>query len=255
MVVFDMAGTTVNEDNLVYKTLRNAINNAGFEFTLDEVLAQGAGKEKRQAIRSVLATYAGITDEALTARIYEEFITSLTAAYAKEELLPQPNANDIFSALKERNILAVLNTGYDRATATSIIEKLGWKEGVDFDALVTASDVEGNRPDPDMIDFAMKRFEITDPSSVVKVGDSTIDIEEGQNAGCGLSIGITTGAHTAVQLQTAVPSPCISLCRLDEQKVCLGCFRHVEDIREWRSADDVRRRVICAEAEQRRSLA
>ena len=53
----------------------------------------------------------------------------------------------------------------------------------------------------------------------------------------------------------AVPSPCISLCRLDEQKVCLGCFRHVEDIREWRSADDARRRVICAEAEQRRARA
>lgn len=34
----------------------------------------------------------------------------------------------------------------------------------------------------------------------------------------------------------AVASPCVSLCRLDEQKVCLGCFRHVEDIREWRSA-------------------
>ena len=51
----------------------------------------------------------------------------------------------------------------------------------------------------------------------------------------------------------AVPSPRISLCRLDEQKVCLGCFRHVEDIREWRSADDARRRVICAEAEQRKA--
>ncbi|SEC68932.1 Predicted Fe-S protein YdhL, DUF1289 family [Pseudomonas saponiphila] len=46
----------------------------------------------------------------------------------------------------------------------------------------------------------------------------------------------------------AVSSPCISLCRLDEQKVCRGCFRHVEDIREWRSADDQRRRVICAQA-------
>ncbi|MFH7397063.1 DUF1289 domain-containing protein, partial [Pseudomonas syringae group genomosp. 7] len=34
----------------------------------------------------------------------------------------------------------------------------------------------------------------------------------------------------------AVPSQCISLCRLDEHKVCQGCFRHVEDIREWRSA-------------------
>jgi len=43
------------------------------------------------------------------------------------------------------------------------------------------------------------------------------------------------------------------VCRLDEQKVCLGCFRHVEDIREWRSADDQRRRVICAQAADRRN--
>ncbi len=205
MVVFDMAGTTVNEDNLVYKTLRNAINNAGFDFSLEQVLAQGAGKEKRQAIRSVLSTYEGISDEVLTSSIYDEFIVALTYAYAKEEILPQPNVTEVFSALREKNILAVLNTGYDRSTASSIIEKLGWKEGLEFDALVTASDVSENRPYPDMIEFAMKRFDITDSSGVVKVGDSTIDIEEGQNAGCGLSIGITTGAHTAVQLKTANP--------------------------------------------------
>ncbi|XVN20991.1 DUF1289 domain-containing protein [Pseudomonas corrugata] len=53
----------------------------------------------------------------------------------------------------------------------------------------------------------------------------------------------------------AVSSPCTGVCKLDEQKVCLGCFRHVEDIREWRSADDGRRRVICAEAAQRKALA
>ncbi len=53
----------------------------------------------------------------------------------------------------------------------------------------------------------------------------------------------------------AVPSPCTGVCKLDEQKFCLGCFRHVEDIRQWRSADDERRRAICAEAAQRRSSA
>ncbi|QLL13241.1 DUF1289 domain-containing protein [Pseudomonas chlororaphis] len=54
----------------------------------------------------------------------------------------------------------------------------------------------------------------------------------------------------------AVASPCISLCRLDEEKVCKGCFRHVEDIREWRSADDERRRVICRQAlERKRAMA
>ncbi|AIL64237.1 DUF1289 domain-containing protein [Pseudomonas alkylphenolica] len=52
----------------------------------------------------------------------------------------------------------------------------------------------------------------------------------------------------------AVPSPCISTCRLDEHKVCIGCFRHVEDIRQWRSADDQRRRQICEEAWARRQL-
>lgn len=50
----------------------------------------------------------------------------------------------------------------------------------------------------------------------------------------------------------AVKSPCISTCRLDEARVCIGCFRHVEDIREWRSADDQRRREICAQASARR---
>ncbi|WP_082457583.1 DUF1289 domain-containing protein [Pseudomonas sp. Leaf48] len=52
----------------------------------------------------------------------------------------------------------------------------------------------------------------------------------------------------------AVPSPCSGVCRLDEQKVCLGCFRHVEDIREWRSADDQRRRVICEQAAHRKAF-
>jgi len=53
----------------------------------------------------------------------------------------------------------------------------------------------------------------------------------------------------------AVKSPCISVCRLDEAKVCTGCYRHVEDIREWRAATDERRRVIVAESEVRRANA
>lgn len=52
-------------------------------------------------------------------------------------------------------------------------------------------------------------------------------------------------------VSTAVPSPCISVCRLDEQKICTGCYRPVEHIREWRSADDQRRRQICQEAQAR----
>lgn len=204
MVIFDMAGTTVNEDNIVYKTVQKAINEAGYNFTLDEVLAEGAGKEKLQAIKSILSTYADNTDIALAQDIYSNFSVQLDEAYETAELLPQPNATELFSALKERNIFRVLNTGYSREVAQLIIDKLEWKQGMEFDELVTATDVTGGRPEPDMIVFAADKFGIT-TSEVIKVGDSIIDIEEGQNAGCALSIGITTGAHTPAQLQSANP--------------------------------------------------
>ncbi|MDN5283834.1 MAG: Phosphonatase-like hydrolase [Mucilaginibacter sp.] len=210
MVIFDMAGTTVNENNLVYKTLQKAINEAGFNLNLDQVLAEGAGKEKRQAIRSVLAVYAGINDEDITGKIYQNFMEQLTEAYGKADILPHNNAIALFKALKQRKVYAVLNTGYDQSTAQSIIKKMRWKEGIDFDGLVTASDVSKNRPEPDMIYFAMNKFGIVNSSEVVKVGDSIVDIQEGQNAGCGLNIGITTGAHTAEQLLSANPDHVIN---------------------------------------------
>ena len=205
MVVFDMAGTTVNENNVVYKTLQKAINEKGFNFSLDEVLAEGAGKEKLQAIKSIVKTYAKKEDDALAAAIYQRFIKQLADAYSTMEILPQDNAVELFRALKKRNILVVLNTGYNKATAQSLVDKLGWHKGQDYDGLVTATDVPQNRPNPDMILLAMKQFDITDGAEVAKVGDSIIDIEEGKNAGCGLTVGITTGAHTFAQLESAAP--------------------------------------------------
>ncbi|MEO6315521.1 MAG: HAD family hydrolase [Chitinophagaceae bacterium] len=205
MVVFDMAGTTVNENNVVYKTLQQAINEHGYDFTLEQVLLEGAGKEKLQAIKSILHVFAGTADNAVAGEIYNRFIVLLEAAYATLQIMPQLHAADLFHALKQRNILVVLNTGYNVATAGSLIKKLGWTKGKEYDALVTATDVEKNRPHPDMILLAMKQFNISNPAEVAKVGDSIIDIEEGKNAGCSITVGITTGAHRFEQLQTAGP--------------------------------------------------
>ncbi|HRI28294.1 MAG TPA: HAD family hydrolase, partial [Chitinophagales bacterium] len=57
LVVFDMAGTTINEHNVVYKTLHIVINQNGYTFTLNQVLEQGAGKEKKQAIADTLSLH------------------------------------------------------------------------------------------------------------------------------------------------------------------------------------------------------
>lgn len=204
LVVFDMAGTTVNEHNVVYKTLQRAINEQGYSVSLDEVLAEGAGKEKLQAIKSVLHVQQ-IDDEKLAATIFERFLTLLDEAYQTQAITEQDNATTVFRALRNQHIAVVLNTGYNRQTAETLVQKIGWTIGVDFDLLITASDVTQNRPQPDMILLAMEQLGITDPASAIKVGDSAIDIEEGQNAGCAINIGITTGAHTTEQLWTAKP--------------------------------------------------
>ena len=64
MIVFDMAGTTINEDNLVYKTLQKIINAKGYNFSLQQVLNEGAGYEKRKAIKKIIVLQnENITDE------------------------------------------------------------------------------------------------------------------------------------------------------------------------------------------------
>ena len=205
MVVFDMAGTTVNENMLVYKTLQRAILEAGFNVTLEQVLAEGAGMEKLDALRAIMKKYTPNQDDNIIHSIYHRFIYLLGKAYEEHEIFPQDNAVKLFQALRQKNVRVVLNTGYNRQTAQSLIEKLGWKQGETFDDLVTATDVRQSRPHPDMIVLAMQRAGITDAREVAKVGDSVIDIEEGRNAGASLNIGITTGAHTRQQLESANP--------------------------------------------------
>lgn len=205
LIVFDMAGTTVNEDNVVYKTVLAAINAQGYAFTLDQVLETGAGKEKSQAIRDVLALDGSPHDEKEVQEIFSDFKSRLIEAYEQLNVKEQPGATETFDTLRQKGIQIVLNTGYSRPVAESLVAKIGWKVGEHIDGLVTASDVTVGRPGPEMIERAMSITGIENSATVVKVGDSKIDIEEGKNAKCGMTYGITTGAQTASQLMESNP--------------------------------------------------
>jgi predicted Fe-S protein YdhL (DUF1289 family) len=39
----------------------------------------------------------------------------------------------------------------------------------------------------------------------------------------------------------AVASPCVDICRLDAQGLCIGCRRTLGEIAEWSQASDARR--------------
>jgi predicted Fe-S protein YdhL (DUF1289 family) len=52
-------------------------------------------------------------------------------------------------------------------------------------------------------------------------------------------------------IQAPVASPCVDICRLDAQGLCIGCRRTIEEITEWSRADEARRREILCDIARR----
>ena len=202
MVIFDMAGTTVDEGGIVYRTVQRALRRGGYDFTCDEVLT-AAGKSKFAAIKQLLGLRMETVDPALAQKIHADFRELILTTYEREGVSEQPAAAQVFQTLHENGTRVVLNTGYDRRTADTLLESLGWRGNDTIDLTVTSDDVARGRPSPDMIHEAMSHCGQEDPRGVAKVGDSEADIEEGLAAGCSMVVGVTTGAHTRKQLQAA----------------------------------------------------
>ncbi len=48
-----------------------------------------------------------------------------------------------------------------------------------------------------------------------------------------------------------IASPCISICALDAEDVCVGCYRSAQEITRWSVADNAERRQILVSAAER----
>lgn len=56
------------------------------------------------------------------------------------------------------------------------------------------------------------------------------------------------------ELQTPVPSPCISLCEMaPDTGLCRGCLRNIDEIIAWGTASDEYKRAVWAEIRRRES--
>ncbi len=48
-----------------------------------------------------------------------------------------------------------------------------------------------------------------------------------------------------------IRSPCIRNCCLDQRDICLGCFRSIEEIKQWNGSSEQQQRQILAHAKAR----
>ena len=52
--------------------------------------------------------------------------------------------------------------------------------------------------------------------------------------------------------QPSPQSPCISVCALDENDICMGCYRSAEEITDWFMASDEEKIRILQRVRERR---
>lgn len=206
LVVFDMAGTTVSDENYVAMAFQKAMSNYGYELEI-EVINPIMGYEKPLAIEMMLNKHETEKEKinaGLIESIHTDFVHSMIDFYQTAVIKPLPNVESTFAELKKMGIKIGLDTGFSKNIADIIFNRLGWADRIDY--MIASDEVEHGRPYPDMIHKIMAELEIDHAEQVVKVGDTEVDVNEGINAGCKYVIGITTGSFTREELEQYHPT-------------------------------------------------
>ena len=199
LVVFDIAGTIIEDHGEVVAAFSNALRKNAIPFTEGEIKAW-KGAAKREVIRHFVEQQVvpqHVRDEKVEAT-YSCFRSELLTLYS-EHIVPMKGAAATFAWCREHGIQIATSTGFYGETSRLILERLGWQDR--FAANISSGDVRQGRPAPFMIFRAMEATGVQNVREVINVGDTPLDLQAGSNAGVRGVVGVLTGTHGEQSLQ------------------------------------------------------
>lgn len=206
LAVFDLAGTTVMDDNYVLTAFQNAFKNNKLSVS-DEEINSLMGYHKPTAIQILLEKKEFQSDREFINKIHHNFENEMLDFYEySPQVKPMPDAEDIFFFLKDKGTKVAVNTGFSKVVAATILSRFKWLDRGLVDDYIASDEVKEGRPFPDMINTLKERLRIGDKDKVMKVGDTVVDIQEAQNAGCDYIVAVTTGATLRKELEKYRPT-------------------------------------------------
>lgn len=198
LAALDMAGTTVDEEGLVYRVLDQSVSDAIGAPVPPPLLSLWKGTSKREAIAGLLAALDADASPDAVDRVFAGFEERLIAAYQDTPPVPFPGVPEMFETLRGAGVKVALQTGYSAEVAASILSGLHWSGAVDV--VVTSDLVPASRPAPYLIFRSMELTGVTSVARVLTAGDTPNDLLAGTNAGAGFTVGVGTGSFTLDQL-------------------------------------------------------
>lgn len=208
-VILDWAGTTVDFGCIAPATVFVEIfRREGVEITMEEA-REPMGLAKKDHIRVICSmesvrsrwesAHGKIPDEEDVDRLHADFEPELQASIREHADLIS-GTQELVSTLRKRGIKIGSSTGYSASTMEILIEEAGMR-GYEPDAFVSPDEVPAGRPYPWMCHLNAMKLNVYPMQSMIKIGDTAVDIQEGRNAGMwtiglaksGNEIGLTMG--------------------------------------------------------------
>lgn len=202
-VIADLAGTWVDKYCLSPEcAMKKTLFKHGI-LVDSSIIRAGMGLSKKTHIESILAHIKKILENSRNIDLVHKLSllsTNDTLYMDYLEIQKQvirrfctliPGVLPAVRQLEKQGIKVGFTTGYPKDVTDLIMNEINTRYGVDLSKYGVSSDqvVNGNRPDPFMLYKCMDLMGIQDSKTVVKVGDSMLDILEGKNAGC-VTIGV-----------------------------------------------------------------
>ncbi|MCW2782846.1 MAG: family hydrolase [Marmoricola sp.] len=149
----------------------------GSDHLLDKLLPEDRDRSEDEAL---VASHA-----ALMATHWRDFV----------EL---PDAVRLLAAVRARGFQVLLASSASGRDLDALLSAL---DHPDLDEVVTASDVERTKPDPDLLQIALERAHL-ESTEAAFVGDAVWDVHASKNLGIGC-VGVTCGGTSAAELREA----------------------------------------------------
>lgn len=190
-VILDWAGTAVDYGSFAPTAVFiRLFASRGVKISPEDARS-GMGLMKKDHLRTILArpavieawksVFGSVATEAEVDDLFENFIP-MQLNVLKDYAEPIPGLQSTIKELRQRGIKIGSTTGYIRSMM-NILAPESAKRGYQPDCIVCPDEVPAGRPYPWMCYQNAMQLGVYPMASMVKVGDTLIDIEEGLNAG------------------------------------------------------------------------
>jgi HAD superfamily hydrolase (TIGR01509 family) len=192
--LFDVDGTLVDSNDAHARAWVEAFAEAGIRVSYDEVRrAIGMGGDK------LMPAVAGLSEDSPEGKRIAKRRQEIFAQKYLPHIRPLPGASDLVRALKARGYTLVAASSAKKEELQALL-KIAGVDGL-LDAATSSDDAEESKPDPDIVQAALKRAH-AQPDEAIMIGDTPYDVEAARAAGVRV-IALRSGGWTDEDLRGA----------------------------------------------------